>query len=254
MRQQPSLASAMIVENDREARSVLSALLHRRHPGLRIVGHASSMPEGVAMARAQRPDIIFMEAVIGEMTAFDLLKAIAPHRPHAIFITTDASHAVRAIRFDALDYLLKPVVPEELDDAVFKALREVDVNHQRGLKPGLPGLPLGDHQITLPVRDGFIVLHADDIVHCTSDNNYTEVHTLHARKPHLITKPLSDLHGTLHGACFVRIHQSHLVNRKHILRYVKGEGGTVVMSSEHVLPVSRRQKGVLMQALKKNPT
>lgn len=252
MRQPPPLANAVIVDNDRDSWSLLSTLLQRRHPGLRIAGHARTIPEGIAMTRVLRPDILFMEAAIGEMTAFDLMKAIAPHRPYTILITHDPGHAVRAIRFEVLDYLLKPVVPEELDDAVFKALREVDAAHLRTTRPGLPGLALGDHQVTLPVRDGFIVLHADDIVHCTSDNNYTEVHTFHGRKPHLITKPLSDFQAHLSGSAFVRIHQSHLVNRKHIRRYVKGEGGEVVMSSGQVLPVSRRLKSGLMSALKNN--
>lgn len=244
------IAKALVVGNDKETWQSLSWLLHRWHPGLSVCGHARSVPEGIAMVRSLRPDILFVDVRIGDMTGFDLLKAIAPQSPHLIFLAHDETHAVRAIRSNALDYLIKPIVPEELNEAVSKALSEADMLMPQAMNHTFSGISLGEQQVALPMRDGYILLYTDDILHCTSDNNYTEVHTRHNRKPHLITRPLSGFRSMLKEPGFVRIHQSHLVNRKHIIRYMKGEGGEVMMSDGQVLPVSRRLKSGLMQVLK----
>ncbi len=117
--------------------------------------------------------------------------------------------------------------------------------------PALLGSVVSDRQIALPVNDGLAVLHLDDILYCSSEDNYTEVYVRGEKKPQLISRSLSSFGRFLAPQGFVRIHQSHLVNRKHIKRYIKGEGGEVVMIDGCTLPVSRRQKAELMEALEK---
>ncbi len=250
--------TALIIDDETSARDTLNGLLRTRHPNVQIIGTAASVPQGIELVRQTRPDIIFLDVEMGPMTGFDLLKALAPQGqraartgPHIIFTTAHENYAVRAIRFNALDYLLKPIVPEELDAAVHKVTSML-ANGQSGIDvPALLGSVVSDRQIALPVNDGLAVLHLDDILYCTSDDNYTEVYVRGEKKPHVISRPLSNFDRFLAPQGFVRIHQSHLINRKHIKRYVKGEGGEVFMSDGRNLPVSRRQKAELMEALEK---
>ncbi len=241
----------VIVDDEENARTVLKTLLQERHPHLKILGMAGDAVTGVSMVRDHRPNLLFLDVELGKMTGFDLLRSITPMKPHVIFTTAHENYAVRAIRFNALDYLLKPVVPEELDDAVNRAYVEHTNGQRSGDLPSLLGSVLSDRQIAVPVTDGLAVLHLDDILYCRSDNNYTEVYVRGEKKALVISRPLSEFDKFIKPQGFVRIHQSHLVNRKHIKRYIKGEGGEVVMSDGRTLPVSRRQKAELMEALEK---
>lgn len=241
--------TAVIVDDEAQCRETLAALLAERHPEIRIAGIANDVPSGAALVRSEQPDILFLDVEMGRMTGFDLLKAIAPQRPTVIFTTAHESYAVRAIRFSALDYLLKPIVPEELDDAMHKAVAAVGAGQATDSIPTLLGNLANERQIALPTGEGLSIVQLDDILYCNSDNNYTEVYVRGEKRPQVVSRPLSEFAIFLLPQGFVRIHQSHLVNRRHIKRYVKGEGGEVVMCDGMNLPVSRRQKGDLMEAL-----
>ncbi|MBZ0207409.1 MAG: LytTR family DNA-binding domain-containing protein [Flavobacteriales bacterium] len=241
--------TAVIVDDEAQCRGILAALLAERHPDIHLKGTADDVPRGVSLVRNERPDLLFLDVEMGSMTGFDLLKAIAPQRPHVVFTTAHEGYAVRAIRFSALDYLLKPIVPEELDDAMHKAIAAIDTGKTSGDIGSLLGNVASDRQIALPTGDGLSIVQLDDILYCNSDNNYTEVYVRGEKKPQVVSRPLSEFAAFLLPQGFVRIHQSHLVHRKHIKRYVKGEGGEVVMTDGMNLPVSRRQKGELMEAL-----
>lgn len=244
-------ATAVIVDDEASAHGILAGLLRERHPHVEVIGTATAVPQAIDLVQAVRPDILFLDVEMGRMTGFDLLKALPPPRPHTIFTTAHEGYAVRAIRFNALDYLLKPIVPEELDDAVRKAMADLSNGPRTGDMAALLGSVVSDNQIALPVNDGLAVLHLDDILYCTSDDSYTEVYLRSDKKPLVISRPLSIFERFLAPQGFMRIHQRHLVNRKHIKRYIKGEGGEVVMTDGCNLPVSRRQKAMLMEALAK---
>lgn len=243
--------TALIIDDEESARITLKGLLQERHPQLQVVGVAADVPRGIDLVRSKRADILFLDVELGPMTGFDLLKAVTQQRPHVIFTTAHENYAVRAIRFNALDYLLKPILPEELDDAVYKAIRQLSGAERPGDLPALLGTVVSDRQLALPVNDGLNLVHLDDILYCNSDDNYTEVFVRGEKRAQVICRPLSSFDRFLVPQGFVRIHQSHLVNRKHIKRYVKGEGGEVHMSDGRNLPVSRRMKAALMEALEK---
>lgn len=249
MEQKPT---AVIVDDEAICITSLKGLLTRRHPNLTIAGTAQDVPSGVELVKRTGPAILFLDIEVGDRTGFDLLKGIAPLNPQVIFTTAHESYAVKAIRFNALDYLLKPIDPAELDDAVNKALRQLEkpADEADRMAP-LLGTVMGDRQLALPDAGGLSVVHLDDILYCNSDNNYTEVVVRGEKKPLVVSRPLSEFDAFLNGQGFVRIHQSHLINRKHIRRYVKGEGGEVIMSDGTNLPVSRRQKADLMEALER---
>lgn len=243
--------TGVIIDDEAVCITSLKGLMQRRHPEVELLGTAQRIPEGIALVKAKRPDILFLDIEVGDMTGFDLLKAIAPLRPQVIFTTAHESYAVKAIKFNALDYLLKPIDPAELDDAVCKALSEKDAPAGPDRIAPLLGTLMSDRQIALPDSNGLSVVHIDDILYCTSDNNYTSVYTRGDKKPVVVSRPLSEFGAFLGNQGFVRIHQSHLINRKHIRRYVKGEGGEVIMTDGANLPVSRRQKTELMDVLER---
>ena len=203
-------ATAVLVDDEAQCRDTLSALLKERHPDIQVIGMATDVPSGIALVRKEQPDLLFLDVEMGRMTGFDLLKAIAPVRPHVIFTTAHEGYAVRAIRFNALDFLLKPVVPEELDDAIHKAVAALAKGNGH---PGVSGLLHqleNDRQIALPTGEGLYMVQIDDILYCTSDNNYTEVYLRAEKKPQVVSRPLSEFDAFLVPQGFVRVHQSHL--------------------------------------------
>lgn len=243
--------TAVIVDDEAKFQDLIARLLADRFPEVRVLGVAGNVQEGAALVNNSHPDLLFLDVELGSMTGFDLLKRLAPPEPIVVFATAHAGYAVKAIKFNALDFLVKPFDPEEFDEAVTKALRRLEANGRPHRIPGLLGSLVSDRQIALPDAKGLNVLHLDDILHCSSDNAYTNVHIRSEKKPVLVTRPLSLFDDFLAEKGFVRIHQSHLVNHKHIKRYIRGEGGEVVLSDDTHLPVSRRMKGQLMELLER---
>lgn len=247
----PVRPTAVIVDDESHARENLLGLLGERHPEVDVIATASDVPTGIKLIRSTVPALLFLDVEMGSMTGFDLLKAIAPMQPRVIFTTAHEGYAVRAIRFNAIDYLLKPIVPEELDDAVNRVLQQLRQGTPGGDVPALLGSMEDERQLALPLGNGLAVVRLEDILYCNSDDNYTEVHVHGERKPFVVCKPLASFDAFLKPRGFVRIHQSHLINRRHIRRYIRGEGGEVVMSDGTNLPVSRRQKAELLEALER---
>lgn len=241
---------AGIIDDEPQFRELVATLLKNRFPEVEVVCTAGDVPAGSAMVKEKRPDLLFLDVELGGLTGFDLLKRIAPHEPLVIFVTAHEGYAVRAIKFNALDFLVKPYTPDEFDEAVNKALRKLE-----GARPpvlqALLGSVVSDRQVAIADGKGLTVLHLDDILHCSSTDAYTLVHTRTDKKPMLVTRPLALFDEFLADKGFVRIHQSHLVHRKHIKRYIRGEGGEVVLSDGTNLPVSRRLKTELMKVLEK---
>jgi two-component system LytT family response regulator len=245
--------TAVIVDDEEHCRVALSGLLERRHPEIELVGMASSVPEGIDLVNTRKPKILFLDIEIGKQTGFDLLQALGPDRPHVIFTTAHEGYAVRAIRFSALDYLLKPVDPEELGLAIGKVME-----HMRPPQSPDQFLALlknlaqpqhgGEKRIALPVSDGLEMVNVDDILYCESDSNYTVVHQKD-KKRLVISRTLKEFEDMLDPAQFIRVHHSYLINAKHVKKYIRGEGGEVIMADGTNVAVSRRKKQELMDSL-----
>lgn len=241
---------AAIIDDEPQFRELVATLLKTRFPEVEVVGSAGDVPTGAAMVKEKKPDLVFLDVELGGLTGFDLLKRIAPLEPLVVFVTAHEGYAVRAIKFNALDFIVKPYAPDEFDEAVHKALRKLE-DARPPMLQALLGSVVSDRQVAIADGKGLAVLHLDDILHCSSTDAYTLVHTRMDKKPVLVTRPLALFDDFLSDKGFVRIHQSHLVHRKHIRRYIRGEGGEVVLSDGTNLPVSRRMKADLMKVLEK---
>ena len=243
--------TAVIVDDEEHCRAALSGLLSRKFPEIELVDVATNVPEGIALIQRVEPELLFLDVEMGEQTGFDLLAALGAHRPHIIFTTAHESYALKAIRFSAIDYLLKPVDADELRMAVDKVLEKRDTpQEQSQITALLKNLskPTSDRRLALPVSDGLELVAVDDILYCESDSNYTVVH-IKDKKRLVISRTLKEFEDILEGDAFIRVHHSHLINVRHVKKYIRGEGGEVIMVDGTNVAVSRRKKQELMDSL-----
>lgn len=244
--------TAVIVDDEQHCRDALSGILARKFPDITLLGMATSVPDGVELLARVKPKVLFLDIEIGQQTGFDLLQAIGPDRPHVIFTTAHEGYAVRAIRFSALDYLLKPVDPDELKGAIGKVQQAIRTPQSPdqflALLKNLAQPQTPDRRIALPVADGLEMVDVEDITYCESDSNYTVVHQKD-KKRLVISRTLKEFEDILDPAKFVRVHHAFLINVKHVKKYIRGEGGEVIMSDGTNVAVSRRKKQDLMDSL-----
>ena len=244
-------ATAYIVDDERKSRELVRVLLAKRHPSIRVLGESGSAIEAAQAINDKRPDLLFLDVDLGGLDGFDLLKRLAHPRPLIIFTTGDPAHALRAIDAEATHYLVKPFDGPRFDEAVLRAMSALEAGKGPRPLPAAHGMQVSDQQIALPESKGLTMVHLDEVVHCESDNNYTSVFLRGTNVPVVVSKGIMIFEEALSSKGFIRIHQSHLVNKKHIKQYLRGEGGEVLMSNGRNLPVSRRMKPALMDALER---
>lgn len=233
---------AVIVDDEQEGRNTLNNMLGSFCKQIEIVGTAENVSKGVAIVRKTKPDLIFLDIQMPDGTGFDMLEQVNDINFRVIFVTAYDQYALKAIKFSALDYLLKPVEPQQLIDAVLK-VKDSDSDFGMISKQisTLFRNKNGFERITLPTFEGIRFIVLKDIIRCEADNNYTNFFLSSGEKV-LVTRTLKEYDEALSGLDFIRVHQSHLVNSKYIDRYIKGEGGSVIMTDGSHVEVSRRRK------------
>ncbi|MCW5898447.1 MAG: response regulator transcription factor [Flavobacteriales bacterium] len=245
-------STAVIVDDEQHCRDALSGLLQRRFPEIALLGMATNVMEGVELLNRERPTVLFLDVELGDRTGFDLLQAIGPDRPHVIFTTAHEGYALKAIRFSALDFLLKPVDPDELQAALDKLRQAMRMpQHPDQFMVLMKNLMLSansDKRIALPVAEGLEMIDTDDIIYCESASNYTVVHQKDGKRL-VISRTLKEFEDMLGVQDFIRVHHAHLINVRHVKKYIRGEGGEVIMSDGANVAVSRRKKQELMDSL-----
>ncbi len=244
---------AAIIDDETNARQALANLLHLVCPDVTICGEAKNVSSGIELIQAERPDLVFLDIQMPGKTGFDLLAAFEKAEFGVIFTTAYQEYAIRAFRFSAIDYLLKPIDPDELQQAVGRyQARLAAVNPQQlqilqehienPVKAGLnQRLPNAGQRIALPTAEGIHFVQMADIVQCESLGSYTKFHLV-GSKPIVVSRLLKEYEEILDKYQFFRVHQSHIINLEHIKRYVKGDGGQVWLSDNSEVEVSRRRK------------
>ena len=183
------------------------------------------------------------------MNGFQLLEKIGSIQFSLVFVTAYDQFAVKAFRFSALDYLLKPIDGKDLKAAVEKAEQRHWPQPQQfnllkeQLHGGTKNLP---DKIALPYQNGVIFAEIKNVIYCESDNNYTRIYTVDGKK-YLVAKTLGDIQEVLEERNFLRIHRQYLINLSHIKKYVRGDGNYVIMSNDQSIPVARNQKERLVE-------
>jgi two-component system LytT family response regulator len=251
------MITALLIDDDSNLRNGMKGLLDMYAPDIKIIGEADSVKLGVEAIEAYKPDVIFLDIQLGDGTGFDILEQLAQKKgkltSHVVFITAHEQYAVKAFRFSALDYLLKPVDPEELHKVTDKIKKIVSNNesyaHIDLLLENIRKKVDKFKRIALSTSDGIHLFEVSDIIRLESQDNYTKFY-IKDNKPVLIAKTLKEYEDMLSEEGFERIHQSHLINLSYLRSYIKKDGGYAVMADNSHLPISQRKKERLQELLK----
>lgn len=232
----------IIIDDEPDSRSAISNILRLYCNNIEIAGEAGSVSEGLSLIAGEKPDVVFLDIQMNDGTGFDLLEMVKEIAFQIIFVTAYDQYALRAIKFSALDYILKPVDPQQLISAVEKIrLRPAEFDEVTQKLNILLRNKNGFERITLPTLDGYNFVDIKDIIRCEAESNYTRFH-FNTGKKVLVTRTLKEFEEYLAPLNFYRVHQSHLVNLKYVDQYIKGDGGTVIMIDGAQVEVSRRRK------------
>lgn len=244
--------TAIIVDDEKHCRDVLALLLQKYCPQVQILASCPSAQAGVEAITLHRPDMVFLDIEMPGMNGFDMLEACRYTNFKLIFTTAYNEYAIKAIRHNALDYILKPVDKDELVQAVERAWQDRSSQssaHVEGLIEYLNKQKTGD-RIALPTLEGLQILQSEDIYYCESDGGYTRFF-LSNGKVSLISKTLKEVEDVLESKGFCRIHNSYLINLRFVQKYIRGDGGEVIMANGSNIPVSRNKKQDFLNLLEK---
>jgi two-component system LytT family response regulator len=235
---------AAIVDDEAPARANLRAALGAIPLEVEVVGEAHDVTSAVELLARERPDVVLLDIWLGDGTGFDVLDRLGPQATRVIFVTAFDHYAVRAFRSGAVHYLLKPVVRTDLQEALARvaATPVYDPLTMQHVRRALTD------RITVPTAEGFHLLAPAEIVRCESDGNYTRFHLADGDKV-LAERTLKEFDALLTPHGFMRVHLSHLVNMAEVRMYLHREGGTLVLSNGHAVPVSHRRRAEVLEAL-----
>lgn len=251
------MITAILIDDDSNLRNGMKSLLNRYAPEIKILGEADSVKTGIKAIDALKPQVVFLDIQLTDGTGFDILEKLAQKNgkssSHIVFITAHEEYAIKAFRFSALDFLLKPVDPEELEKVIEKIKNALEKNdnyaHIDLLLENIRKKVDNFKRIALSTSDGIHLLEISDIIRCESEDNYTKFYIKNS-KPILISKTLKEYEELLGEHGFERIHQSHLINLSCLKSYIKKDGGYVIMTDNSKLPISQRKKERLQELLK----
>ncbi|MFC5045811.1 LytR/AlgR family response regulator transcription factor [Aquimarina hainanensis] len=245
-----SLLTAILVEDMPDALQLLEKEITSHHTDISILGTAQSVVEAAKLLRVKEPDILFLDIMLGDGTGFDILE-IFPHlKSKIIFVTASDEFAIRAFKFAAIDYVLKPYSSEELSLAISRAKAQIHPTKERLdiLKNTLSAPEEKPNKISLHTLDKIIIVSLDDIIRCESDSNNTIFYLLDGQKI-FVTKTLKYFADMLKSYQFIRVHQSHLINLQQISAFIKTDGGYLLLKNGENIPVSVRKKTEIIEIL-----
>lgn len=243
------MIKAIIVDDEVSCTDILRWQLETYCKQVDIIGEYNSSREALLHIREQRPDLVFLDIEMPGMNAFEMLNQLRPINFDIIFITAYNQFALQAFRENAIDYLLKPIERQELVTAVDKVLHKHNTDSGEKMEALLKLFQdqmNNNKKIALPTGDGISFINVDQIVRCESDSNYTYIFLAGGEKI-TITKTLKQVEESLEAYPFYRVHQSHLVNLNHVVKYAKDGGGYLIMSDKTTITVARQRKDGLME-------
>lgn len=247
------MIKTLIVEDEQKSRDVLVKIIEKNCPELSIIGMASSVSEGVDMIKSLKPDLVFLDITMPDGSGFDLLEQVQGQKFELIFATASNEHAIKAFKYSACDYLLKPIDIDELKNAVSRVeKRKSDAPDMQNLNFLIQQLKRSDdnyQKITLPTGNAYEIINLKDIIRCEADGSYTYFFLSDKRKL-MVSASLKHYEELLPEQDFIRVHHHNLINMNHVVRFLKEDGGYAVMTDGSKIEISRRKKDQFMDRLK----
>ena len=236
---------AVVIDDIETIRKKNISLIRQHCPDIAVIGEADSVERGVSLIRQILPDLVFLDIELADGSGFDLLQRLKPVQFKVIFITGHEDYAIRAFRFSAIDYLLKPLDPIELNDAVRKAEEALNKEvFELKLNTLFSNLerPKDLQKLVLKTAEKIYSVNVQDIVHCEAEKNYTTFYFINAPKL-VVSTTLKEYEILLKPFQFFRAHQSHLINMLYFDHFIKNDGGnTIVMKNKNKVPLAIRKK------------
>ncbi|WP_205510615.1 LytR/AlgR family response regulator transcription factor [Longitalea arenae] len=245
------MINAIIIDDEPYCCESLTTLLHRYCPQVNIADTCFSGASALQAIKVKEPQLVFLDIEMPQMNGFELLQKLPEIKFQLVFTTSYDQYAIKAIRFSALDYLLKPIDRDELQRAVQKAIQHVQQPLPQQFeillqKMKAPAMTI--QKMALPTVEGLQMIAVDSILSCCSNSNYTTLLTKDKQKI-IASRTLKEIEEMLEEYSFLRVHHSFLVNLNEVDKYIKGEGGYLTMSDGSTVPVSRSRKELLLKKL-----
>lgn len=246
------MIKTVIIDDDYVSRMVLREMLEKFLGNILILGEAGSVADGVKLIEETDPELVMLDISMPDGTGFDLLDRLKTINFKLIFITAYSEYAVKAFKYSAFDYIVKPLNVEELIGAIGRIPSIPKVENKARVKSLkdtlLSSEDTGGKTIALPDADGFSIINVEDIIRCEGKRNYTRIIFKEGTEK-VISRTLLEFEHLLTPLGFVRIHRSHLVNIVNVVKYLKSDGGQVELNTGELLKVSSKHKDELLNRL-----
>ncbi|WP_316788753.1 LytTR family DNA-binding domain-containing protein [Pedobacter frigoris] len=244
---------AVIIDDEKNNIETLLGLLRKHELPVDIVGSATNADDAITTIATTNPDLLFLDIQMPGKNGFDVLKALPHYQFEVIFVTAFDQYGIQAVKFSAIDYLLKPVNPEELKMSILKVEAKLNQRKQNVQLENLMDLIKNkdakkDHKLALASTKEIRFVNTDEIIRCESSNAYTQFY-LTDGKNIMVSKPIFEYEEMLASYDFIRCHQSHLVNAKFIKSLVKEDSGYLLLNDDTRIPISRGKKENVLKAL-----
>ena len=245
---------ALIIDDHSDSREKLEFLLTKYFEEVELLPYADSGKAGIAAIEQHQPDLVFLDIELGDMTAFEMLERLDDIKFHVVFCTAYDKYAIKAIRFHALDYLLKPIGKDDLSYALGQVKNALSTQPKELISAAGNSIKerndFKPEKIALSTKEGYLFKSFDSIIHLDADRNYTYFHFTDQEKV-LVSKPIKEFEELLTQNGFFRIHHSHLININQIDKYIRGDGGYVVLSNGKAISVARNRKDEFLSIFEK---
>jgi two-component system LytT family response regulator len=249
------MIKAVIIDDDYYSRLILREIIRKNIDNIELAGEAGSVDEGLKIIENSNPDLVLLDISMPDGTGFDLLDKIKKIDFEVIFITAYSEFAIKAFKYSAFDYLMKPISSQDLIAAISRIPGTGKVDNTidyKVLKSNLlSNSESGLRTIALPDQNGFAIIEVDKIVRCEGLRNYTRI-IFKEGEEKVVSRTLLEFENLLTPLGFIRIHRSHLVNLANVVRYIKAQGGMVELKTGELLKVSSKYKGDLLNKLLSN--
>ena len=243
---------SILIDDEPQNNSILKHFIETYCQGIEVIADVTNPQDAITSISALKPDLIFLDIELPGQNAFSILNQLMPISFEVIFVTAYNQYALNAIKYNALDYLLKPVNIAELKQAIEKAgerLAEKNINQRLGNLFFNQAQSSENSKIALPTKDGLTFFPIKDIINCEAEGPYTRFHFTH-EKSIIVAGTLKDFEQLLPREMFCRVHHSFLVNINRIHKYYRGKGGYLEMDNGKMVEVSQRKKEVFLSRLK----
>ena len=247
------MLKAIIIDDEPYCCEILAAMLEADCPDVNVMSVCNNASDALAAIRQNSPDIVFLDVEMPKMNGFEMLEQLPAIIFHLIFTTSYDQYALKAIRFSAIDYLLKPVNPEQLVSAIDRVSQLINEHfnvQMNALYENLKAASKQDKKIIIKTTEQIHLLDLKNIVSLQSDSCYTTVHTTEGTHI-MVAKTLKEYEEMLTGCGFYRVHKSHLINLSHIKRFEKQDGGYIVLTHDQKIPVASRKREEMLELLEK---